>query len=185
MTAVPHDALGQAQLLSCFVIATELDPSSAQGQGSGRRSWALGAGTCLFLAVIVGACGLGAGSDDAAPTGGADPAVTGSVSADSSSAETSADPTPAAESDTTTSEVLATAPAATPPGRRVVCIEHPTNHRRDLRELPYGAMGRARSTFASTPLTMCHALPLQSPSWPKLASCRHGLRAMKAFPFDH
>ncbi|MGK0330530.1 MAG: hypothetical protein ACI89G_000591, partial [Minisyncoccia bacterium] len=92
--------------------ASGSNPSFVQGQASGRRSWALGAGTCLFLAVVVGACGLGAGSDGAAPTGGGNPAVTGSVSADSSNAETSADPTTAAESDTATSEVL-----ATPPGR--------------------------------------------------------------------
>ncbi|MFT5979211.1 MAG: hypothetical protein ACI9AO_002065, partial [Ilumatobacter sp.] len=84
-----------------------------QSEAGGLRSWVLGAGTCLFLAVAVAACGLGSGNDSVAPAGNIEPTAT-----DSTGAETSADPTAAAEAGTTTSEVVATttAPAAVSPG---------------------------------------------------------------------
>ena len=44
---------------------TSVDESTARSRGS----WAFGAGTCLLLAVVVAACGLGSGSDEATPVG--------------------------------------------------------------------------------------------------------------------
>ncbi|MFT4864708.1 MAG: hypothetical protein ACI8RE_000891, partial [Ilumatobacter sp.] len=83
---------------------------SGKSEAHGLGSWAFGAGACLFLAVVVAACGLGSGSDEAAPGSGTEPMATSSAESSPVDTNEPADPTTTAAADTTTS------PESTPSG---------------------------------------------------------------------